>query len=67
MIEEHLGDPVIIGDEWVEGFKGDADAFTEDGKDSVRCWVYLLPVSDDGLYVVRYVQDGSCYAARIVE
>ena len=67
MIEEHLGDPVIIGDEWVEGFKGDADAFSEDGKDSVRCWVYLLPVSDDGLYVVRYVQDGSCYAARVVE
>ncbi|MBQ9005668.1 MAG: hypothetical protein IJ092_04760 [Atopobiaceae bacterium] len=66
-IEEHLGDPVIIGDEWVEGFKGDADAFSEDGLDSVRCWVYLLPVSDDGLYVVRYVQDGSCYAARIVE
>ena len=67
MIEEHQGDPVIIGDEWVEGFKGDADAFSEDGKDSVRCWVYLLPVSDDGLYVVRYVQEGSCYAARAVE
>lgn len=67
MIEKHLGEPVIIGDEWVEGFKGDADAFSEDGLDSVRCWVYLLPVSDDGLYVVRYVQDGSCYAVRIVE
>ena len=46
---------------------GEAEAFTEDGSDSVSCWVYRLPVSDDGLYVVRYVENGSCFAIRVVE
>ena len=67
LMEEHDGGPVIIEDKWVEQLVGEAEAFTEDGSDSVSCWVYRLPVSDDGLYVVRYVENGSCFAIRVVE
>lgn len=67
LMEEHDGGPVIIEEKWVEQLVGEAEAFTEDGSDSVSCWVYRLPVSDDGLYVVRYVENGSCFAIRVAE
>ena len=67
LMEEYDGGPVIIEEKWVEQLVGEAEAFTEDGSDSVSCWVYRLPVSDDGLYVVRYVENGSCFAIRVAE
>lgn len=67
LMEEHDGGPIIIEEKWVEQLVGEAEAFTEDGSDSVSCWVYRLPVSDDGLYVVRYVENGSCFAIRVAE
>lgn len=67
LMEEHDGGPVIIEEKWVEQLVGEAEAFTKDGSDSVSCWVYRLPVSDDGLYVVRYVENGSCFAIRVAE
>lgn len=66
-IEEHDGGPVLIDRQWEEGFVGEAIAYNEaDESDSVPCWVYRLPVSEDGLYVVRYLEDGSFFAARVI-
>ncbi|MDO5119416.1 MAG: hypothetical protein Q4D48_04965 [Coriobacteriales bacterium] len=64
-IAEHQGEPVIIAEEWVEDLVEEAEAFSDDGFESVKCWVYRLPVSDDGLYVVRYLEDGSAFAIRV--
>lgn len=66
-VVEHDGSAVRIDSKWVEDLVGEAQAFSEDGTSSMTCWVYRLPVSDDGLYVVRYLEDGAYYAIRIVE
>lgn len=66
-VEEHDGGPVIIEEKWVEQLVGEAEAFTDDGFESVGCWVYRLPASDDGLFAVRYIEGGSCFAIRLVE
>ena len=67
-IEEHDGGPVLIDPIWVEDLLGEATAVSqEDDFDVMPCWVYRLPVSDDGLYVVRYLQGGTFYAARVVD
>jgi hypothetical protein len=66
-IVEHDGGPGFIDREWEEGLVGEAIAYDEsDESDFVPCWVYRLPVSDDGLYVIRYIEDGSFYAARVI-
>lgn len=67
-IEEHNGGPVLIDPIWVEDLLGEATAVSqEDDFDVMPCWVYRLPVSDDGLYVVRYLQGGTFYAARVID
>lgn len=66
-VVEHDGSAVRIDSKWVEDLVGEAQAFSEDGTTSTTCWVYRLPVSDDGLYVVRYLEDGAYYAIRVVE
>ena len=66
-VVEHDGSAVRIDTKWVEDLVGEAQAFTEDGTSSMTCWVYRLPVSDDGLYVVRYLEDGAYYAIRVIE
>lgn len=62
----HDGEPAVIDGVWVEGLVAEAQACADDDEfDVVPCWVYALPVSEDGLYVVRYVEDGSYFAARV--
>ncbi len=62
----HDGEPAVIDGVWVEGLVAEAQACADDDEfDVVPCWVYALPVSEDGLYVVRYVEDGSYFAARM--
>jgi hypothetical protein len=62
----HDGEPAVIDGVWVGGLVAEAQACADDDEfDVVPCWVYALPVSEDGLYVVRYVEDGSYFAARV--